>query len=105
MAADRPGVGVERVEGDHHSRNDHDERCSDEEVQDLAPYTHGWVPSKAWLFRAEDALCEDQVKDVDDENSRVHKDLCRDREAYVMQSSCPCDAKDESDGSCHTECE
>ena len=55
------------------------------------------------LLCPKDPLCENQIDDIDDEDSEIYENLGRDGEACVVLSGCPCYPQNESCHSSHAE--
>lgn len=97
-----------RVQSVHlyHCRSDHHDQSSDEKsVSDVEDMRECSVPSELWVHRPEDPLCEDQVNQVDDQDSGVVEDLCSDGDLDVSLHCGPYDPHDTCDDSCHAEAE
>ncbi len=93
---------VECVHRNHRSRDDHDEGTRNQIVEDLATGARDRVPTDPRLFGTEYTLGEDQVDDVDQQNTGIDKNVCSDSNADVMLAVGPDDAQDECCDPSHT---
>lgn len=96
VAADLAHVGVARVRLQHHRDDDHDEGPDDAGVGGPEGDPQGAVPAERGLLRAQDALREQEVDDVEEQHAGVDEDVGGEGEAYVGLPVGPDDAQDES---------
>ena len=93
---------VEGIKRDDHGSNDHNKCDANGVVQNLVCNSQDWVPTDVRLFCSENSLGEDQVENVDYQDSGIDEDVCCDCKSDVVLSGCPCNTENEGSYSCGT---
>ncbi len=105
VPADPPEVRVQGVGVQDGGDDDNDERAEDAEVRGPEEDPQRGMPPERRLLRPEDALGEEQVDDVEDQDAGVDEYGRRQREAHVALSRGPGDAQYQSSDPRHAKAE
>lgn len=97
--------GVEGVEAVDDGGDDHDEAGEDTKVEEAEGEAYGLAPAEIWVQGAEDALEEDDVDDVEEEDARIGEDAGGDGDPGVGGVAGPDDAQDVGHDAGHAEAE
>lgn len=97
--------GVEGVEAVDDGGDDHDEAGEDAKVEEAEGEAHRLAPAEIWVQGAEDALEEDDVDDVEEEDAGVGEDAGGDGDPGVGGVAGPDDAQDVGSDAGHAEAE
>ena len=94
---------VQCVEDQHCRRYDHDQSEEQKSVADVKRVGQYGVPAQFRMHSPKNSLCEDEVDQVDDQDTGIIENLCCDGDLDVSLHGSPNNSHDAGNNSCHAE--